>query len=118
MAIERYIIIAADRPNPDTRRIRLDSTHSDRPAIIDLAQRLKLFPRSHWGNYPLDVVAGFMARGLNPGGFDALIYSTVPLGWSFHYEENTILFPKDYRDFCTAGSFTPSRRRRSTRRLP
>ena len=80
MAIERYLVIAADRPNPDTKLIRLYSTHSDKPAIIDLAQPLKPYPRGHWANYPLGVIAGFLARGLNPGGFDVLIYSTVPLG--------------------------------------
>ena len=80
MAIERYTIIAADRPNPDTKLIRLYSTHSDKPAIIDLAQPLKPYLRGHWANYPLGVIAGFLAHGLNPGGFDALIYSTVPLG--------------------------------------
>jgi galactokinase len=80
MAIERYTIIAADRPNPDTKLIRLYSTHSDKPVIINLAEPLKPYPRGHWANYPLGVIAGFLARGLNPGGFDALIYSTVPLG--------------------------------------
>jgi len=80
MAIERYTLIAADRPNPDTKLIRLYSTLSDKPAIINLAQPLKPYSRGHWGNYPLGVIAGFLARGLNPGGFDALIYSTVPLG--------------------------------------
>jgi galactokinase len=80
MAIERYSIIAADCPNPDTKLIRLYSTHSDKPVIIDLAQPLKPYPHGHWANYPLGVIAGFVARGLNPGGFDALIFSTVPLG--------------------------------------
>jgi galactokinase len=80
MAIERYVAIAADRPSPDTRLIRLYSTHSDKPVIIDLAQPLKPLAAGHWGNYPLGVIAGFLARGLNPGGFDALICSTVPLG--------------------------------------
>jgi len=80
MAIERYTIIAADRPNPDTKLIRLYSTHSDKPAIIDLAKPVKPYPRGHWANYPAGVIAGFLARGLNPGGFDALVFSTVPLG--------------------------------------
>jgi len=80
MAIERYTVIAADRPNPDTKLIRLYSTLSDKPVIIDLAQPLKPYPRGHWANYPAGVIAGFLARGLNPGGFDALIFSTVPLG--------------------------------------
>ncbi len=80
MAIERYAIIAASRPNPDTKLIRLYSTHSDKPAIIDLAAPLKPFASGNWANYPAGVIAGFLARGLNPGGFDALVFSTVPLG--------------------------------------
>ncbi len=80
MAIERYALIAAGRPNPDTRLIRLYSTLSSEPAIVDLARPLKPFSRGNWANYPAGVIAGFLARGLNPGGFDALVYSTVPLG--------------------------------------
>jgi galactokinase len=80
MAIERYSIIAADRPNPNTKLIRLYSTHSDKPVVINLAEPLKPLPHGHWANYPLGVIAGFLNRGLNPGGFDALIFSTVPLG--------------------------------------
>ncbi len=80
MAIERYTCIAAGRPNPDTKLIRLYSAQSDKPVIIDLAQPLKPFPRGNWANYPAGVIAGLLARGLNPGGFDALIVSTVPLG--------------------------------------
>jgi len=80
MAIERYALIAAGRPNPGTKMIRLFSTHTDKPAVIDLAQPLKPFPTGNWANYPAGVIAGFLARGLNPGGFDALIFSTVPLG--------------------------------------
>ena len=47
---------------------------------IDLARPLKPFPKGAWANYPAGVIAGFLARGMNPGGFDALIHSTVPLG--------------------------------------
>jgi galactokinase len=80
MAIERYVAVAADRPNPKTKLIRIYSTQSDQPVIIDLTQPLKPYAPGHWGNYPLGVIAGFLARGLNPGGFDALICSTVPSG--------------------------------------
>jgi galactokinase len=80
MAIERYTVIAADRPAAGTKLIRLCSIHSDKPAMIDLARPLKPFPKGTWANYPAGVIAGFLARGLNPGGFDALVYSTVPLG--------------------------------------
>jgi galactokinase len=80
MAIERYTVIAADRPTAGTKLVRLCSTHSDKPVMIDLSKPLKPFPKGGWANYPLGVIAGFQSRGLNPGGFDALVYSTVPLG--------------------------------------
>ena len=38
------------------------------------------FAKGAWANYPAGVLAGFLARGISPGGFDALIHSTVPLG--------------------------------------
>ncbi|MGO9587284.1 MAG: galactokinase [Limisphaerales bacterium] len=80
MAIERYTVIAADHPAKDTKQIQLRSTCEDQPVTIDLARPLKPFPKGAWANYPAGVIAGFLARGLNPGGFDALIHSTVPLG--------------------------------------
>jgi galactokinase len=80
MAIERYTVIAADRPAKDTKLIQLRSTLGDQPATIDLSKPLKPFPKGAWANYPAGVIAGFLARGLNPGGFDALIHSNVPLG--------------------------------------
>jgi galactokinase len=80
MAIERYTVIAADRPVRDTNQIQFDSTFCNKPATLDLARPLKPFPKGSWVNYPAGVVAGFLARGLNPGSFDAVIHSTVPLG--------------------------------------
>jgi galactokinase len=80
MAIERYTVIAADRPAKDTKQIQLRSTHGGQPTTIDFAQPLKPFPKGNWANYPAGVIAGFLARGQNPGGFDALIHSNVPLG--------------------------------------
>jgi len=80
MAIERYTVIAADCPVAGTKLVRLCSAHSDRPVMIDLSKPLEPFPKGEWANYPLGVIAGFQARGLMPGGFDALVYSTVPLG--------------------------------------
>jgi galactokinase len=80
MAIERYTVIAADRPAKDTKQIRLRSTCEDQPVAIEPVQPLKPFPKGAWANYPAGVIAGFLACGLNPGGFDALIHSTVPLG--------------------------------------
>ena len=80
MAIEFYTVMAADRPAGDTKQIRLYSTLADKPASIDLTRPVKPFPKGTWSNYPAGVIAGFLARGLKPGGFDATIHSTVPLG--------------------------------------
>ena len=80
MAIERYTVIAAGRPAKDTKQIQLRSTCEDQPVTIDPVQPLKPFPKGAWANYPAGVIAGLLARGLNPGRFDALIHSTVPLG--------------------------------------
>ena len=80
MAIERYTVIAADRPVRDTNQIHFGSTFCDKPATLDLARPLKPFPKGSWVNYPAGVIAGFLARGLNPGSFDAVIHSTVPVG--------------------------------------
>jgi len=80
MAIERYTLIAAAPAVKGSQTIRLRSAAGSIEAVIDLGQPLKPAPKGTWYNYPLGVIAGFLARGLNPGGFDAFIYSTVPLG--------------------------------------
>src|SRR5215471_9037981 len=79
MAIEFYTIMAAD-PRPDGRNvITFRSTSQPDAATVDLSQPVKpAAPK--WGNYPRGVVAGFLARGVNPGGLDVLLHSTVPLG--------------------------------------
>jgi len=80
MAIELYTVIAADRSAQETNQIRLYSTLGDKPATVDLAKPLKPLPKGSWANYPLGVIAAFLDLGLNPGGFDAMIHSTVPFG--------------------------------------
>jgi galactokinase len=78
MAIERYTVIAA-APN-NLPKITLRSALGQGAAAIDLGQPLKPAPKGAWSNYPVGVIAGFIARKLVPAGFDALINSTVPLG--------------------------------------
>jgi galactokinase len=80
MAIERYTVIAAAPAAKGGQTIQLRSTAGDGAAAIDLTQPLKPAPKGAWFNYPLGVIAGFLARGAKPGGADALIHSTVPLG--------------------------------------
>ena len=79
MAIEFYTVMAADRPVDGKNVITLRSTFEPEPAVIDLAVPVKI-STPKWGNYPRGVVAGFQARGVNPGGLDVFLHSTVPLG--------------------------------------
>ena len=78
MAIDRYTVIAASPAGAD--KITLRSAAGDGIASVDLTQPLKPGTKGYWANYPMGVIAGFLARGLKPGGFDALIHSSVPLG--------------------------------------
>ena len=78
MAIDRYTVIAASPNGADT--ITLRSAAGDGIGSLNLKQPLQPGPKGHWANYPMGVIAGFLARGLKPAGFDALIHSSVPLG--------------------------------------
>ncbi len=80
MAIDRYTVIAAAPATGGSKLVQLRSTVNGSPASIDLGRPLRPAKKGSWYNYPLGVLAGFVARGLNPGGFDAFIHSTVPLG--------------------------------------
>ena len=81
MAIDRYTVIAAAPAANGPKTIQLRSTVGDgagqhRPEPAAEARAKK----GTWSNYPVGVIAGFLAAGLKPPGFDALIHSTVPLG--------------------------------------
>jgi galactokinase len=79
MAIEYYSVMAADRPVDGREVITLRSTLEAEEATIDLTRPVRpAAPK--WGNYPRGVVAGFQERGIQPGGLDVLLHSTVPLG--------------------------------------
>ena len=80
MAIDRYTVVAAAPATGGSQVVQLRSTVNGTPANIDLGRPLQPARKGSWYNYPLGVLAGFVARGLNPDGFDALIDSTVPLG--------------------------------------
>ena len=79
MAIEYYSVMAADRPVDGREVITLRSTLEAEVATIDLTRPVRL-AAPKWGNYPRGVVAGFQERGIQPGGLDVLLHSTVPLG--------------------------------------
>jgi galactokinase len=77
MAIERHTLMLA-HPREDGQA-RVHSTGEEAPATFDVDD--KLTPgEPAWSNYVRGVVAGFLNQGVNPGGFEALVDSTVPLG--------------------------------------
>ncbi len=79
MAIEYYTMMAADRRPDSEPIITFCSTLQPDRVTVDLSQPIKpTLPK--WGNYPRGVLAGFLERGMNPGGLDVMVQSTVPLG--------------------------------------
>jgi galactokinase len=78
-AIERYAVMAADKAADGKKAIEIRDASGADVAIIDTSVPVK--PGSpKWSNYPRGVIAGMIERGLNPGGLDVLLNSTVPLG--------------------------------------
>src|SRR5512143_120035 len=80
MAIDRYTVIAAAPSADEASRIQLRSTAEDGAVSVDVSRPVRPARKGTWSNYPVGVIAGFLARGAKPGGFDALIHSTVPVG--------------------------------------
>jgi galactokinase len=78
-AIDRYAVMAADKAADGKSVIQIRDVSGVEPALIDLSVPGKP-GKPKWSNYPRGVVAGYLARNLNPGGLDVLLHSTVPLG--------------------------------------
>jgi len=81
MAIERRVVIAADRAAGSALdgRARLISSAEKAPATIAVDGEIRP-GEVHWSSYVQGVVAGCREAGLKPGPFEAVIHSDVPLG--------------------------------------
>ncbi len=81
MAIERRVVIAADRAAGSSLdgRARLISSAEKAPATIAVDGEIRP-GEVCWSSYVQGVVAGCLAAGLKPGPFEAVIHSDVPLG--------------------------------------
>jgi galactokinase len=77
MAIERYMVIAADRNND--RHVTLHSVTTGETATFSIRTRVAK-GNPGWSNYLRGVIAGFQKRGQRITGFDAVIDSTLPYG--------------------------------------
>ena len=77
MAIERHIIIAADR-NAD-QEVMVHSITTGETASFGISPRVGP-GQPTWSNYVRGVVAGFQRLGKSVAGFDAVIDSTLPYG--------------------------------------
>jgi galactokinase len=77
MAIERYVVIAADA---NTRRqVTLHSVTTGETATFGVRPKVER-GEPGWSNYVRGVIAGFQERKQTISGFDAVIESTLPFG--------------------------------------
>jgi galactokinase len=77
MAIQRYVVIAADA-NP-SRQVTLHSVTTGETASFNVRPKVER-GAPDWSNYVRGVIAGFQGRKRQVGGFDAVIESTLPYG--------------------------------------
>jgi galactokinase len=78
MAIERYCVVAAAEKPGETAAVFSVATNEE--ADIELIDSQRHATPGHWSNYVAGVIASCAARGLQPGGFHAVIESSVPYG--------------------------------------
>lgn len=86
MAIDRYTVLAADRSD---RSSGTQAAPQHIAWFCGRTQKQDLFPLEHpvpkaaphyWGNYVRGVFAGYQSLGIDSGGLDVFMTSTVPLG--------------------------------------
>ena len=78
MAIDHYCVIAATTSEAESAKTF--SVAADEEATIPLADPVRHPAHGHWSNYVAGVIAGCSAHKLRPGGFQAVIESSVPVG--------------------------------------
>jgi galactokinase len=84
MAIERYVVMVGAKATNGHAEVAngLAAIYSaDKNDVAALRLAAPIVPTEvKWSSYVQGVVAGFVARGMSPPPFDAVIRSTVPLG--------------------------------------
>lgn len=77
LAVDKFITLAGAPRGDDT--VELVTTAFPAPARFTL-DRLERDPAAPWADYPKGVLAQLRERGAELHGFNAAIYSTIPLG--------------------------------------
>ena len=81
MAIDRRVVIAADRPGQSSMDGQATIVSSVEETPAEILVDGDIHPGDvHWSSYVQGVVAGCIEKGLKPGPFEAIIHSDVPLG--------------------------------------
>jgi galactokinase len=84
MAIDRYCVIAAVDNTDDQATVYSVATSEEvkiqlaSPGATGFASAPRM--RGHWSNYIAGVIAGCAEKKMHPGGFEAVIESSVPVG--------------------------------------
>jgi galactokinase len=78
MAIERYVVIAADLASNEDR-ISLHSVDLNESVELSLSS-IQHAASTHWATYAQGVIAGIIGLGNEVPAFDAVLQSDVPLG--------------------------------------
>jgi galactokinase len=79
MAIDHYCAIAAAETDDDLIATIFSVATDDELAIV-LSEPKRHHTPGHWSNYVAGVIAGCCERNMRPGGFQAVIESSVPYG--------------------------------------
>ena len=78
MAIEQRTVIAA-APN-GSQTILMRSGANANEMLVNVSEALTADPVGSWSNYPKGVIDGFRHLGALGEGFDAQVFSTIPIG--------------------------------------
>lgn len=77
LAVDKFVTLAAS-PRSDGE-VHLASTAFEQQARFPV-DRIEKDPAASWADYTKGLLLQLQQRGVRPGGFNALIHSTVPLG--------------------------------------
>jgi galactokinase len=104
MAIDRHVVIAADRRPGD--EARLFSAAADGWAEVPVRGPITPGPAG-WANYVRGVLAGCLAAGMHPGPFEAVVHADLPQGGGLSSSAALEVAVATLVEAITGGRFDP-----------